>query len=294
MKNIQKMRKLLIITNCILLLMSTTLFIKGGYHNKLKEKIESFAKNPSVSDKQLLLMNNESTMPFIDINKGKGDRAINIVIIGNSLLTHPISEKIGWTHVSGMAASSIEKDYVHVLLDSLSDRLPDTAINFRISNFASFERNPNTLERWIVDSLVSFKPTIVIFQLGENINEKKDLHLFKKKYIELIKLFKEKNDAVTICTTPFFPSALKNNTVESVSLETKSYLIDLSSLVLLDSENYAKNEKDYIGDKSLWKVDGIGAHPGDVGMKNIANRLFVVINTLLDNEKHTKMTKGNF
>lgn len=58
-------------------------------------------------------------------------------------------------------------------------------------------------------------------------------------------------------------------------------MVDLSHLPLLEDENYAKNEKNYLGDKSLWTVPGIGIHPGDVGMENIATQLFITINAAM-------------
>ena len=90
---------------------------------------------------------------------------------------------------------------------------------------------------------------------------------------------------MTICTTPFFPSLPKNEIVEKVALSTNSYLVDLSHLPLLNTENYAKVEKNYLGDKSVWKVGGIGIHPGDIGMKNIAEQIFITVNASIPDEK---------
>jgi len=67
--------------------------------------------------------------------------------------------------------------------------------------------------------------------------------LFEDKYIDLINCFKNTNNPLIICTTPFFPSLQKNKVIEKVALLTNSYLVDLSHLPLLESENYAKNEK---------------------------------------------------
>ena len=69
-----------------------------------------------------------------------------------------------------------------------------------------------------------------------------------------------------------------------MALSTNSYLVDLSHLPLLESENYAKDEKKYPGDKSVWKVNGIGNHPGDFGMKNIANQIFIIINAIISDK----------
>jgi hypothetical protein len=63
-----------------------------------------------------------------------------------------------------------------------------------------------------------------------------------------------------------------------VVLNTESYLADLSHLPLLDKKNYAKDETNYPGNRSEWKNEGIGIHPGDYGMKNIAQQLFIFVN----------------
>ena len=83
---------------------------------------------------------------------------------------------------------------------------------------------------------------------------------------------------------PIFPGIPTNmgsdyaGIIEKVALSTNSYLVDLSHLPLLEPENYAKNEKNYNGNKTVWKVDGIGIHPGDLGMENISNQIFLTIN----------------
>lgn len=161
-----------------------------------------------------------------------------------------------------------------------------TRICLRIANFASFERRPDLLDRKSLDSLIDFNPDIVIFQLGENvIDDKTALILFEKKYIELIHFFKIRHNRIIICTSPFFPSLHKNKIIENVTLSTNTFLVDLSHLPLLESKNYAKNEAKYVGNKSLWSAEGIGVHPGDIGMENIANQIFIPINALLSNTR---------
>lgn len=248
-----------------------------------------FKKETVVSNEQLKSMNNVSIPAFTDTCNNKSGKKFKILVIGNSLSYHGIVKEIGWNHLSGMAATSIEKDYVHLLFRKIENKIPDRNICMRISNFATFERNLNSLEDKSVDSLVIFQPDIVIFQLGENvgIEEQNDPLLFEQKYIQLINCFKKKGNPLIICTTPFFPSLVKNKIIEKVVLSTSSYLVDLSHLPLLESENYAKDEKKYLGDKSVWKVDGIGIHPGDLGMENIANQLFVTINASIFSDKMT-------
>lgn len=281
----KKRNTFLIVSNILLVFLVIALIYKGDYHTKIYNKLKSQVKTEfqKVSDDQLKAMNNEYSAPFIDIQKGRiENQELRIAIIGNSLTSHAISEKIGWTHQSGMAASSLEKDYVHLLATWLSETPHNYNVKLRLSNIAPFERNPNIILSNI-DSLISFNPEVVIFQLGENVAETDDLNLFKQKYIELVNRFDGYN-RITICTTPFFPDANKNAALEEVALQTSSYLVDLSSLVLLDSQNYAKDEVNYLGDRTLWKASGIGIHPGDVGMENIAKRLLITTTTAIANK----------
>ncbi len=81
-----------------------------------------------------------------------------------------------------------------------------------------------------------------------------------------------------------FDSKMKSF-IEAVALETGSYLVDLSHLTLLDAQNRAKDEINYKGDKLVWKADGKGAHSGDIGMENIAQQSFVMLNVLLASQK---------
>ena len=281
----KKRQTLLILLNITLIFLVITLIYKGGYHIKIYDKLkyQMGIGHQKVSDDQLKAMNNEYSAPFIDIEKGNiENQELRIAIIGNSLTSHAIAEKIGWTHESGMAASSIDKDYVHLLATWLSDIPHAYNVKLRLSNIAPFERNPNLVISSI-DSLISFSPEIVIFQLGENVAETDDLDLFKQKYIELVNRF-TLDDRIIICTTPFFPDANKNAALEEVALQTSSYLVDLSSLVLLDSQNYAKDEVNYLGDRTLWKASGIGIHPGDIGMENIAKRLLITTTAAIANK----------
>lgn len=233
---------------------------------------------------QLSAMNRTTNPSFIDTSNNIKGKAFKLLIIGNSLTRHGIAENIGWTHVSGMAATKMTNDFVHLLFYKVENLLPSRKIELRIANFADFERNYSAFDFGSVDKLVDYQPDIIVFQLGENVsfNQLNTPSLFEKKYTYLINCFKKQNNPIIICTTPFFPSVEKNQIIEGIALNTKSFLADLSHLPSLDKENYAKNEKDYKGNRSEWKNEGIGIHPGDYGMRNIAQQLFIIINASLD------------
>jgi hypothetical protein len=281
-------RKFLIVTNLLTALALILIVVKEGYPQRFFNKFISSGSGSStkMTQEELAEMNKAFQPVFSDFSKGESNKVFKVLIIGNSFATHPVAENIGWEHESGMAASEPGKDYAHLLLAKISAKLPDEKIAIRVSNFAKFERNPDNLSQSIIDSLGNFRPDIVIFQLGENVKEQ-DLPLFKQKYTELINYFRKNDSTDIICTTPFYPSLKNNSVIDSISINTNSFVADLSGLTLLDEENFAKNEANYAGDKTKWKANGIGLHPGNKGMKNIAEQLFIPINAIISQRHKT-------
>lgn len=56
---------------------------------------------------------------------GKKDSNPKIMFIGNSVTLHGPSESIGWYGNWGMAASSLDKDYVYVFINEIIKIYPD-------------------------------------------------------------------------------------------------------------------------------------------------------------------------
>jgi hypothetical protein len=109
-------------------------------------------------------------------------RADRIVFLGNSITLHGPHEPYGWRHNCGMAASSPEKDYVHVLAAALEAR---TGGHLRLSPTASDDgTEPATIvniadifERHYLDHYsnaplqpqLDWRANIVVLQCGENV-----------------------------------------------------------------------------------------------------------------------------
>lgn len=205
-----------------------------------------------------------------------------MLILGNSITLHGISDQLGWYHESGMAASSKEKDYAHILFRDIEGLLPHRKISMRIIKFADFEKNYTRYDVNAFERLVDYSPDLVIFQLGENVTFRADQSdsVFQQKYIELINRFK-KNKPIIICTLPFFSSNQTIHAIKRVAFSTQSFVVDLSSLAYLDRENQAGGESNYQVDKRKWKDKGLlNIHPGDVGMRNIAQTIFSTIKAI--------------
>lgn len=93
-----------------------------------------------------------------------------VLIIGNSITRHGPRPEIGWTNNFGMAATSIEKDFAHLLAKNVKSMHPYAS--FALANVAAtFERRFQSgidLERdfgWMRD----WKPDAVVLFFGANV-----------------------------------------------------------------------------------------------------------------------------
>ena len=66
-------------------------------------------------------------------------RVGKVLFLGNSITLHGPAPNIGWTGNWGMAASAREKDYVHLLIDRISNAADGTP-KVMNRNIADFER----------------------------------------------------------------------------------------------------------------------------------------------------------
>ena len=108
------------------------------------------------------------------MNKNSADAAescaggVKIVFIGNSITIHAVMPEIGWHHEWGMAASSKENDYVHLVIRGI-ERETGRPADARIRNLADFERGLLDYDHERDRDLIDFQPDYLVFALGENV-----------------------------------------------------------------------------------------------------------------------------
>lgn len=194
-----------------------------------------------------------------------------MLFLGNSLTRHPICAY--WDHVSGMAATSEDKDFVH-LVAKMTSEARHANVKFSVCNIADFERGFHTFpfdwDKKLANATVN-QPDYLILQIGENVSQQafdKYKDEYRRKYTELLSHFP---NSIRIITTPFWLKPDFNYLYTDISLQTHSHLIDLSHLYCDKSGiNLASSQKDY-------KQPGVGSHPGDQGMQNIAKVIMTEI-----------------
>lgn len=86
------------------------------------------------------------------------------VFIGNSITFSPANPSVGWDHASGMAASSAQTDYAHIVGEALHLWAPSYI------NFAALERDPAANLARIAELTAGIDHlTAVTIQLGDNV-----------------------------------------------------------------------------------------------------------------------------
>ena len=168
-----------------------------------------------------------------------------------------------------MAASAREKDYVHVLADSLA-KLWGTAPVLRIDNLADFERHYDTydLDAGLKEHL-AFKPDFVVVAIGENVAalDSDDAKArYKDSFTRLLAALADNGRPRIFVRSCFWPEEVRDDIMRESCKRVGGVFVDIGALGKAEP-NYARSER------SIAHA-GVAAHPGDRGMKAIADALF--------------------
>lgn len=223
---------------------------KEGKNMKINEMIE---KNTVEAD-------NQTKEKFKIFEKENAKK--RVLFLGNSITLHEKKPEIGWNVNWGMAASSEENDYVHVVVKGLEARYG--AISYCIVNVAEWEKHYFTdgiLEKF--DGARDFKADTIILRLGENVRRDSFETYPLEGYLrEFIDYFITENTKVVV-TDLFWEHTYICDVLKKLAEERGFEFAKISDLGYAD-ENKA------IG---LFEHAGVAGHPGDLGMKRIAERI---------------------
>lgn len=229
-----------------------------------KDEFAQLKKNTVSSENQLRV--GESV--FIDNAEGKGKR---VMFVGNSITLHGVNESLGWFNRCGMAASSLENDYVHIVMDKVLDK--DGDASFCICQAAGWERTykdgKEAMEKYAAAR--DFDADVIIMRIIENCKVAEyDPESFFKEYGEFINYLNKTGKAKIILTTGFW----KHPGDKEIAATGEKYgypVIELGDLG-------ADPEMKAIG---LYEHAGVANHPGDKGMENIALRIWAELEKVL-------------
>ena len=213
-----------------------------------------------------------------NVNEAK-DEQISILCVGNSILNHGPNQDIGWSGSWGMAASSKDKDYFHLLQKKVEDA-GYSNVSWSAVGVATLERAidkrtdydyKSEIASYLAPSVDKAKPDVVIFQIGENVNQGPTRESYKIAMTKLAEYCVSVNpDVQVIFCMPFWGGESKCMGVKDAAEAMGFTYADLSQFNT--TENMA------IG---LFEHGGVAAHPGDAGMANIAKEIFEQLSVVL-------------
>ncbi|MCQ2400130.1 MAG: SGNH/GDSL hydrolase family protein [Clostridia bacterium] len=194
----------------------------------------------------------------------KKENCKKIYVIGNSITRHGPKEDIGWNRDWGMAASSPDKDYVHVLYSMLENA--GLTPWFLVRQGANWEfdfENYDFTEKYKEDK--KFGADIIVFRLGENVHDltEEKMPAFIEKATALLR-FLSNGSTKFVFTTCFWEYKNLDDCVKKISSSFNSPLVLLGDL---GHDEKMRSQEDF------WH-EGVKGHPGDLGMKTIAERIF--------------------
>ena len=196
---------------------------------------------------------------------------MRVMFLGNSITLHSVRPEVGWFHEWGMAASCEENDYVHLLKNAVRSCHPNAA--FCVCQAADWETVYKTGSEMMgrYSEAREFGADIIVMRLIENCSGKDfDPDAFKRELHELISYLDSTGKAQVVLTTGFWHHP-GDEAIISYGAEHGLPVIILGDL----------GEDDSMKAIGLFEHAGVANHPGDLGMKMIAERIFSVMKTYL-------------
>ena len=152
---------------------------------------------------------------------GKG---LKVAFLGNSITLHGVKDEIGWFKECGMAASSEDKDYVHIVVSEVKRNHADAS--FLICNVSDWEREykKGKTVYHLYSAVRDFNPDIIVARMIENCPRQNfDKTLFKKEYADFISYIG--NGKSKVIVTLLFPSTRKRTMPTIASSPTTLHII---------------------------------------------------------------------
>ena len=211
---------------------------------------------------------NQVTLSNSSYILGSKEGSVKIAILGNSITRHGPKPQIDWTHDFGMAASDKDHDYVHVLFRKLTESGKNVC--FFVKQLAVWERNHEEEYNDFYTDIGEFNPDIIVFRLGENVNRQASLEVYEAATEKLLD-FIGHGTAKLVLTTCFWKHGVADDAVRNICKKRGLEPTELNDLGDMP-------EMKAIG---LFEHSGVAAHPGDLGMENIAQRIYNALMKLL-------------
>ena len=188
-----------------------------------------------------------------------------VVILGNSIRLHGPALTIGWSGNWGMAATSRDKDYVHVLYRKICNTLAKRQKKAPELKLPGGVVDEKTFSKWNADAVRN--ADILIIQLSDNYRGELTDDKFQKNYAAMLKDFKASGVSILICVSNWGGGKMAQLIRQAADSQGAKF-VSLEKIAA-DPSNRAKSEGHF-------SHGGVNWHPGDRGMQAIADAIWKV------------------
>ncbi len=191
--------------------------------------------------------------------------------IGNSITKHPLADY--WWNECGMAATTAENDYYHIVLNQLKEKkgnVSSYAFNFAIWETLYTDR-AETID--VLDYYLDESLDLVTIQLGENVQ---NLDTFESDFEYLIKHIQEISPSAEIIVIgDFWERENRDAIKKKVSEECNVKYVSLDEIKDDKEHQCGMGTEVYDEDGKAHIVEhcGVAAHPNDKAMRYIADKI---------------------
>lgn len=198
-----------------------------------------------------------------------------LLILGNSVALHGSAPQIGWTGNWGMAASSRDKDFAHVLHSQLC-KTSQGEPQMLVRNIADFERKQTDFDFDVgLKESLEFEADIVIVAIGANapaLETEDAKQRYRTAFERLLSRLQEKKPTALVVRGEFWPDPEKEKIMREVCEKAGGTYVPLPNL---------NNDPANLGSADQkFENAAVAGHPGDHGMRLIADELWKAIERL--------------
>ncbi|MFA6546632.1 MAG: SGNH/GDSL hydrolase family protein, partial [Limisphaerales bacterium] len=197
---------------------------------------------------------------------------LKLLILGNSITRHGPKPDIGWSGNWGMAASTEDKDFAHLVVRGLG-KTAGAAPEVMIENIAEFEQQYAKYDAAKLKDASGFGADMIVVAIGENVpglNSDEAKVQFADSLRKLLQALKTDKHPTLVVRSCFWPNQAKDQVLKQVCQEMGGIFVDIGQLGKVES-NYARSERKF-------SHNGVAAHPGDRGMQAVADAILDAIN----------------
>ncbi len=220
------------------------------------------------------------------LSGGKNAFSDSLLVVGNSLTKHDPAPDKGWTGNWGMAASSADKDFVHLLVKKLEAHTSNK-IDLSIIPGTPIENVFfNETDKKLLDGIDGTYDYIVL-EIGDNIdftNPLKDT--FQDRYRDLIDKLKIKlgKNGVLVCLGKWWSNDVIDDQIRSACEAGKGKFVSLKP-ISSRIESKASHERQFTN-------AGVADHPGDWAMREISETVFCALTDCMSTGIHEAKPAG--